>query len=110
MIRTDFILDTDGDFPLDDFISGGIYLDTPINESDPQHILDNIMAHPGQFKQYPPVGFGASRYKNSEYSLNGVSRSLNIALDKDQYASQNGVISPKKGAGFDINTNLIYRK
>lgn len=110
MEREDFILDEDGDFPLEDFVAAGVYLPTPYGNSENQHILDIIISHKGWIKQSPTIGFGVLSKVNSEFSVHGVEKDLNIELDKDNYKSKNGVIEPNNNGGFDINAEFISRK
>lgn len=108
--RTDFILDSNGDFPLEDFKQGGVYFPTQVADSDGQHIEDIIMNGFGSCKKNPQIGFNAISYINSEYTLNNALSSLNENLKKDDYYSKTGVISPVDGGGFNIDSGFIERK
>lgn len=109
-IRKDFILDENGDFPLEDTVVGGVYLDTPYGNSDPQHILDLLQYGYGHLKKEPNVGFLMSNYLNSEFNLQSVYNSLEDTMKKDDYHIRVGVLNPVSGGGFIIDTSYISRQ
>lgn len=102
--RTDFILNEDGDFPLQDTVVGGVWLDTPFGLSDPQHMKDLLFYDLGHLTQSPVTGVGVSRYLNSEYKLQEVEDKVRSTFDKDDYNVYNGIVTPVPGGGFIINT------
>lgn len=108
--RTDFILNQDGDFPLQDTVIGGVWLATPFGKSDQQHIADGIVNDLGDLKQFPTYGFGLYNYLNSEYTQS-IEGKLKEVLKKDGYSVIPGCVSPVKGGGFIINArDFIVRK
>jgi hypothetical protein len=108
-VRTDILLDSDGDFPLEDTYINGVLQDTPYGLSDAQHVEDIIFYNKGSLKQYPTLGFGAKQYINSEFNLQSVYKSLNNEMDSDSYKVSTGVVFPLD-EGFDIDTSYISRK
>jgi hypothetical protein len=109
-IRTDFLLDEDGDFPLEDNVVNGVYLDTPFGESDKQHIEDVIFFNIGHLKRRPIYDFGVIQYLNSEYNLEKIMKNLKGSLEKDDYEIKDGCVIPAIGGGFLIDTKFISRK
>lgn len=112
-VRTDILLDEDGDFPLEDLIINGILIDTPIGESDFQHIQDNIIYNKNSLKQYPLLGFGVKSYLNSEFKLQSTYKALSDAMNYDDYKISTGVLMPPPEGvkeGFIIRTAYISRK
>jgi hypothetical protein len=108
--RTDFILNKNGDFPLQDTVVNGVYLDTPFGNSDQQHIADGIFYDLGDLKQSPTYGFGAYNYLNAEYDQS-IESKLKQMLAKDGYIVSPGTVSPVSGGGFLINAKeKIYRR
>lgn len=62
-----------------DFVTG---------QSDQQHVNCIFMAHPGEYKQFPLVGFGASKYlKKSTETKQKFMRNLTMQLELDGYAN-----------------------
>lgn len=106
-LRQDFLLDSDGDFPLEDTIVNGVYLPTPYGNSDNQHKIDIIFFNTGSLKQYPTEGFGIFKYENSEYDADNVYSNLSQEVKDDGYKLMSGSIYPVSEGGFDINTDLI---
>lgn len=104
--RQDFLLDKDGDFPLEDYIVNGVVLDTPYGDSDDQHISDLIVYDIGSIKEYPTVGFGLLNYLNKEAGLFNVEKALKQTMREDGYVAQTGSVYPE-GKGFIINTTFI---
>ena len=108
--RTDFLLNADGDFPLQDTVIDGVWLDTPYGKSDMQHIHDGIVYDLGDLKQFPTYGYGINNYLNSEYNQS-IEGNLRQSLLKDGYNVFPGCVSPVSGGGFIINgINFIKRK
>lgn len=108
--RTDFILNKDGDFPLQDNVVGGVYLPTPVGNSDQQHIADGIFYDLGDLKQFPTYGFGVFNYLNAEYDQS-VESKLKQMLAKDGYTVNPGAVIPVSGGGFiiDAKTKIIRK-
>lgn len=109
MPRQDFILNADGDFPLQDTVENGVWKDTPYGNSDQQHIKDLIFYDKGWLKLSPTIGFGAKRLINSEYSQR-IESTLKECLQQDGYDCRNGVVYPVAGknTGFAIDTDFIF--
>ncbi|QEE51034.1 hypothetical protein FUA48_16055 [Flavobacterium alkalisoli] len=62
--------------------------DFAIIQSDQQHVNCIFLAHPGEYKQFPLVGFGASKYlKKSTASKQKFVRDLTLQLQMDGYAN-----------------------
>lgn len=106
MKRQDFILNSNGDFPLQDTVINGVWQDTPYGDSDEQHKADIIVYDLGWLKSSPTLGFGVMRYSSSEFNLNTVNKNLQIHMQKDGYNVLSGCVVPK-GSGFEINTSKI---
>ncbi|WP_271782228.1 oxidase [Aquimarina algiphila] len=64
--------------------------DFVIEASDQQHVQDIFKAHKGEYKQWPLVGFGASRYlKKTTLSKAEFLRDLKVQLKYDGYDNPN---------------------
>lgn len=110
-VRQDFLLNPDGDFPLQDTKINGVMLPTPYGDSDSQHILDIITSDLGWIKQFPTLGFGVYQYRSAEIDLQGIEKKLKIQMDKDGYIVKHGAVAPSQGKnGFTINCSFIKRK
>lgn len=109
LIRTDFLLNKNGDFPLQDTVINGKYIDTPFGNSDQQHVFDIIQYNLGYLKGSPTTGFGVNNYLNSENGAVQAENNLKMQLSEDDYELQNGAIN-QVGGGFTINTQYIVRK
>jgi len=70
--------------------------DFVINESDQQHIGDIFTLHKGELKEFPNIGFGASKYLKSMVSKTEFKRNLKVELQKDNY-NVNVKIDPELG-------------
>lgn len=78
-VRTDIILDADGDFPIAN--------NTPIGYSDRQHVADNFVSMIGWWKQFPTNGIGIAKYlKSSGNALLELKRVVRIQLNADGYS------------------------
>lgn len=104
--RQDFILDQDGDFPLEDTFVNGVIQNTPYSDSDIQHIVDDIIYTVGSLKSDPSFGFGVTAYESSEYN-NSIFDSLNKVLSKDGYLPERDCVKKVNGGGFTIDTAYI---
>lgn len=78
MARQDYLKDESGDL----LIQNGDFV---VGESDHQHINDIIIASPGDYRQYPDVGFNAIRFLNSVGRENQFKSELRAALENDGY-------------------------
>lgn len=108
MLREDFLLNPDGDFPLQDTIVAGVYKETPYGYSDNQHKADLIIYDAGSIKEYPTIGFGVRNYVSGEFSIFDVEKKLRQTMNSDGYDIRNGAISPEQGgSGFFIETGFI---
>lgn len=63
-------------------IEGGDFV---ISESDRQHVIDITFAHPGEYKAYPLIGFGAILQIKKNPDPNQFKRDLKIQLEYDGY-------------------------
>lgn len=60
--------------------------DFVIGRSDQQHVNCIFLSHPGEYKQFPVTGFGASRYlKKTTLSKQKFMRNLTLQLELDGY-------------------------
>ncbi len=108
MIREDFLLDENGDFPLEDVIINGVQQNTPYGASDMQHMKDIIFYRFGSLKEFPLIGFNIKIYSDSEISTHTIEKNLKIEMAKDKYSVSNGAIVPNNnGGGFFVNTDRI---
>lgn len=107
--REDFILDKNGDFPLEDTVFQGVYLPTPYGPSDAQHVLDNIFYDKGWNKRSPWIGFGMNNYRNSEFSIHTVTANLEDAMKKDDYKVMFGAVVSNGKKGFTVLGKYIKR-
>ncbi|OPB87804.1 hypothetical protein [Elizabethkingia occulta] len=77
-MRKDIKLDESGELVI---ING----DFVIDESDQQHVKDIVIACPGEFKQYPLLGFGAVLQLKKNQNDLAFKRDLKIQLEYDGY-------------------------
>lgn len=117
-IREDFILNKDGDFPLQDTVVSGVYMNTPYGDSDDQHKVDIVVYGKGWLKFSPTIGFLVKSYLNSEYKLYDVIKNLKENLEKDGYKTKTGLVLPSnkfgnneilENGGFYIDLDRVYR-
>ncbi|MGG7468675.1 hypothetical protein [Chryseobacterium arthrosphaerae] len=59
--------------------------DFVIGDSDRQHVIDITFAHPGEYKNYPLIGFGAILQIKKNIDNNLFKRNLSIQLEYDDY-------------------------
>ncbi|EKT3957699.1 hypothetical protein NTJ28_001686 [Flavobacterium psychrophilum] len=79
-MRKDILLDEDFDL----IIQNGDFL---IGESDQQHVNCIFLAHQGEYKEFPFIGFGASNYlKKSEATKERFEYDLTKQLKYDGYS------------------------
>lgn len=105
--RQDFLLDEDGDFPLEDNVIGGVYLVTKYGKSDEQHKTDCILYGKGALKQFPTSGFGLINYQFAEYDADKTYRNLSEQMQDDGYFVSNKAVYPTPNGGFAIETEKI---
>jgi len=79
MISKDFFLDTDNNLS----IAGG---DLNILQSDDQNIEAILRAEPGQFYEYPLLGYGVTRRLYSPFQRNIENKAIREALKRDNYS------------------------
>ncbi|MDE5525701.1 hypothetical protein [Elizabethkingia meningoseptica] len=78
MARQDFKIDDSGELMI---ING----DFVIGDSDMQHVEHVVIACPGEYKQFPPVGFGAILQIKKNSNELAFKRDLKIQLEYDGY-------------------------
>lgn len=76
--RTDILLDEAYDLK----IENGDFL---IGDSDMQHVDHILLAHPGEYKEYPQVGVGLSKYVKTTGKEQSLKRSIRVQLNYDGY-------------------------
>lgn len=64
-----------------------------IAESDEQHILDNLAAFPGWWKENPLDGVGISAYQNGTGIEQLLARKIDIELGSDSYQTTGSIVS-----------------
>lgn len=109
IVRQDFLLNSNGDFPLQDTVIGGVWQDTPYGDSDQQHIADITFYGIGWLKQFPTLGIFISQYLNAENAQQSLDKLSRIQFKSDGYTVQNGFIVPQTGGGFTVNTKFVAR-
>lgn len=78
---TDILVDADGDAKIE-------HGDFAIGNSDPQHIQHITFSQPGDWKQFPLIGFGVMQRLNSPGDLvssNSIKSDLTLHLTLDNY-------------------------
>ena len=77
--RNDLEIDNDGDLLI---VNG----DFVVSKSDESHISDIVNSHKGEYKQWPLIGFGISKYlKGTDISKYKFLRDLKEQLNYDNY-------------------------
>lgn len=79
-MNQDILRNVDGDL---DFANGDIV----IGQSDQQHVEDIFIAHQGEYKEFPLIGFGAIDYIKSNVVDSEFKRDLKLQLEYDGYNS-----------------------
>ncbi|QSS96582.1 hypothetical protein [Psychroflexus sp. ALD_RP9] len=69
--------------------------DFVIGVADLQHVNHIIEAHPGEYKEFPQVGFGVRSYLKSNTTKTAFKRNLRVQLNFDGYV--NPLIDLSKG-------------
>ncbi|MDV2458051.1 oxidase [Elizabethkingia anophelis] len=77
-MREDISLNEDGSL----VIRNGDFV---IGPSDTQHIKDIVLTHPGEFKEFPMLGFGAELQLKKNPNDLAFKRDLKIQLEYDGY-------------------------
>lgn len=83
------------------------YGDFIIVQSDEQHIIDNIAAFPGWWKEFPQDGVGILQFENSSGQEQIIARKIKLQLQSDGYQVRNPVITMKANGELDIQPNAI---
>ncbi len=78
--RQDILLDKDNDL----FVEQGDFV---IGHSDMQHIDHIISAQPGEYKNFPLLGFGVSKYLKTITTKTKFIRDLRVQLNYDDYSN-----------------------
>jgi hypothetical protein len=61
--------------------------DFATGQSDQQHVGDIFIANPGEYKEFPVIGFGAIRYIKRNISDDEFKRDLKLQLNYDGYTN-----------------------
>lgn len=96
-MRTDLLLDSDGDLPID---APGLM---PVGFSDYQHQVDMFAAFPGEWKQFIFNGIGTDRYlKSTGNKLAAFKRNARQQLANDGYGNISQI-----NAAFNAEGKLV---
>ena len=79
--------------------------DFDIGGSDEQHIIDNIAAFPGWWKEYYQDGVGILQYENSSGMQQQIARMIKIQLQSDGYQVNNPVVMQASGGKLTVAPN-----
>lgn len=79
--------------------------DFDISPSDEQHIIDNIAAFPGWWKEFPQDGVGILQYENSSGQEQVIGRQVKLQLQSDGYQVTNPVITQSANGNLSIQPN-----
>lgn len=71
--------------------------------SDEQHIIDNIYAFPGYYKENPADGVGVFSYLKSSGKKQQLIKSIKLNLTSDGYNANNPMVSFDANGELDIN-------
>lgn len=63
--------------------------DFEVGQSDQQNIELIVESMPGEFKQFPMLGFGAVKYLKGDFDANDFKRDLKIQFEYDNYNNVN---------------------
>ncbi|MDC9722360.1 MAG: hypothetical protein PSN34_06255 [Urechidicola sp.] len=77
-MRTDFLLE-DNDIKIENG-------DFAIGQSDQQNVEQIFIASPGEFKEFPLVGFAAVKYLKGVANKSAFKRNLKVQLQNDGYS------------------------
>lgn len=75
--------------------------------ADQQHVVDNINAFPGWWKETPADGVGLMNYTKSSSDLQALARSIKINLQADGYSVENPSVTLDENSNLVINPNAI---
>jgi hypothetical protein len=79
--------------------------DFSIADSDTQHIVDNIAAFPGWWKENPTDGVGILQYENSAGQEQDIQRMVKIQLQSDGYQVNNPFVKIDSTGKLIVQTN-----
>ena len=79
--------------------------DFTILESDEQHIIDNIGAFPGWWKQYPNDGVGIVAYQKGNADIQQIQKVLRLQLSSDGYNVTKSTVTLSPEGKLTINPN-----
>ena len=78
--------------------------DLDISYSDNQHVEHILEANPGQFYQYPDVGYGVYKRLNGSIDIPTEKKLIKQAIENDNYTMPSDGINIDPSTGkFDIN-------
>lgn len=95
----DFMLDDDGDL---DMSSG----DLRVDNNDLGHIESILLAHKGEYKQFPIIGVGVASFINAPITPSvriTLEREIRLQLESDRF--KNIHVKVDADGGIDINAN-----
>jgi hypothetical protein len=96
---TDLLYGSDGDLLI---VNG----DFVIGESEEQHMEDIILAAPGEFRQYPTLGVGISRYlKGPDPNLDRLKAAIIENLKLDGYTNISVALNPDDLTDIDLKAD-----
>lgn len=107
--REDFIMLSNGDFPLEDVYKNGILQPTNYGFSENQHLKDLLEYDKGDLISDPSAGFGINNRLNSEIDVYSLQKELTMELEKDKFTANTGVIVPVGKDGFIVDGTKIKR-
>lgn len=90
-----------------DLLIDGQAGDFLIAVSDDQHIMDNIAAFPGWWKEDPADGVGVFAYQNSSGQLQVLGRIVKQQLQADGYQCNNPLITQSPDGELILQPNAI---
>lgn len=98
MSYKDLITDADGDLV---FVNG----DVKIDESDTQHVEHILIADKGQFRQFPLIGVGISRYYNGSVNKQALKQSVKLQLESDGYNVRQIVVETNENLKIEVDAD-----
>lgn len=89
-----------------------LYLDPDLGDiviaaSDEQHVIDNIAAFPGWWKENPADGVGLFAYENSSGQEQVLQRSIKLQLQADGYQVDNPSVKRNADGELVVTPNAI---
>lgn len=93
-------------------VNNDAFIDTVVGDfvialSDEQHIIDNIAALPGWWKQFPQDGVGILLYENSSGQEQIIGRKIKLQLQSDGYQVTNPSITRSADGTLNIQPNAV---